>query len=878
MAESGDGETGVRTFLIADVRGYTSYTLEHGDEAAARLAERFAQVAEEIVSGYGGEVAELRGDEALGVFRSPRAALRAAVDLQVRLDREREVSALPLHVGIGIDAGEAVPVRGGYRGSALNLAARLCSIAGPGEVFASEGVIHLARRVDGLAFVDRGEVRLKGLGAPIRVMQIAAEGALPGEITPLQPILVTQPTNLPDEPTPFIGREDEIRDIVDLLHRPGVRLLTLTGTGGTGKTRLALQVGSRLLFEFDDGVFFVSLASLADPSLVTATIVDTLGIREEGGRLLFDTLIDHLRHRNLLLVLDNFEHLLDAAPVVSDLLNACRSVRILVTSRSPLHIAWEREYAVPPLAVPDPQRLPEPNTLAGYESVAMFLDRAQAVRPDFELTGSNAHAVAEICNRLDGLPLALELAAARVKLFPPQALAQRLSHRLPLLIGGSRDRLARHRTLRATIEWSYSLLDSAEQTLFARLAVFAGGCTLEATEEVCDPTAELDTLDLLGSLIDKSLLRQEGEEEARVRMLETIREFAQERLVARGDEADVRERHAVHFERLAEEGEIGIRGPQQKEWLRRLETEHDNLRAALAWTLERGEDERARRLGAALWRFWWMQGYWTEGRRWLESILAPESPASVSRGGAVSGLANIVWAQGDLDLAEELHREALALREALGDHPGVATSLNNLGVVTEQRGAFEEAVGWYERGLAAAREVGNDWTTALLLGNLGGVVGNLEQYERALELGEESLQIWRRLGDRASEGRVLNNLASIALETGRIERAVDLQRESLALYLDLGAQENIAVCLEGVAKIAARTGKAEGAARALGAAEGLREALGQPPPPAEIGPLERLRDALRADLGEAHLAAMLNEGASWSLEAAGAYALDLLEG
>jgi class 3 adenylate cyclase len=449
----GGSPSSLLTFLIADVRGYTRFTAEYGDERGAQLADRFAELSEGVVEQYEGKVIELRGDEVLCVFPSARNALRGAVALQSAFSGAvQEDPSLPLLVGIGLDAGEPIPVRGGYRGGALNLAARLCSIAGQGEILASETVIGLARKTEGLAFVDRGQVILKGLFAPVRVLQIAPEGELPEELPPLQPILVTHPTNLPDDSTPFIGREREIDQIARLLQDPHIRMVTLTGPGGTGKTRLALQVGNTLLYDYRDGVFFVSLASMAEPMLVPSAIAEVLGVKEEAGKSVLDTLAGHLGERHVLLVLDNYEHLLAASSVVSSLLDRCRELHILVTSRIPLHLAREHEYAVPPLSVPELTQLPDLDRLIEYEAVVLFAERAQAVKADFRLTDENAGAVAEMCARLDGLPLAIELAAARIKLFPPQALLQRLSSRLKLLTGGAKDRANRHQTLRGAID------------------------------------------------------------------------------------------------------------------------------------------------------------------------------------------------------------------------------------------------------------------------------------------------------------------------------------------------------------------------------------------------------------------------------------------
>lgn len=411
--------SGVWTFLIADVRRYTRFSNDYSDEAAARLADRFAALCERVVGEYVGQVIELRGDEALCVFDSTRGALRGAVALQAAFKQaSADDPTLPLQVGMGLDAGEAVPVRGGCRGGALNLATRLCSIAGGEKILASEGVIHLARKVEGLAFVDRGQVTLKVLKAPVRVLQIAREGDTPSDLPPLQPILVTHQTNLLDDSTPFVGREEEIAAIAGLVRDPGTRLVTLTGPGGTGKTRLALQVGTLLLYDFPDGVFFCDLSPLAGPTLVPSAIARVLEVKEQAGRNLNDTLIDALREKHLLLVLDNVEHVVDACGIVADLLDGCRNLHILVTSRIPLHLSREQEHAVPPLSLPHSEPAQDAATLSKYESAALFIQRAKAAKDSFTMTDENSPTAAEMCSRLDGLPLAIKLAAARIKLFP----------------------------------------------------------------------------------------------------------------------------------------------------------------------------------------------------------------------------------------------------------------------------------------------------------------------------------------------------------------------------------------------------------------------------------------------------------------------------
>jgi predicted ATPase/class 3 adenylate cyclase len=613
-ASASDSGPILLTFVIADVRGYTSFTVERGNEAAARLASTFAAIAEEVVAAREGQVIELRGDEALAVFPSPRQALSAAVELQGRFREQREIDpALPLKVGIGIDAGEAVPVKGGYRGLALNLAARLCSLAGPGEVYGSKGVVQLAQRLEGLAYVERGRVQLKGFADPVRVIQILPEEELPAGFPPLVS-LVAKPSNLPLQSTPFIGREREVAQVTQSLRREEVRLLTLTGPGGSGKSRLALQAGAALLEDFERGVFFVSLASVNDPDLIVSTIASTLQVKELASQPLLDTLREYLHDKQMLLLLDNFEHLLDGAPVVSALLASCPDLKVLVSSRSVLHLAGEHDYPVPSLSVPDLKQLPDLEELSRYESVALFIQRARAVKPHFEMNSRNAPAVAEICVRLDGLPLAVELAAARSRLLPPPALLARLSSRLGLLTGGARDAPSRQQTLRAAIDWSHDLLTEGEKRLFARLSVFQGGSTLEAAETIghLEEDLDLEVLDGLGSLVEKSLLRQEGHDAPRFLMLETIREYALERLEERGEGAEMRAAHAEHFLGVAVEAGRHLRGPEVANWLDRLEREHGNLRAALRWAIDRADAELAMRLAVSLSSFWYFRGHFGE--------------------------------------------------------------------------------------------------------------------------------------------------------------------------------------------------------------------------------------------------------------------------
>jgi predicted ATPase len=697
-----------------------------------------------------------------------------------------------------------------------------------------------------------------------------------------------------------------------------VRLLTLTGPGGTGKTRLALQAAADLLDEFEDGVFFVALATLTNPTLVASTVAQVLGVRESGDQPLIEGVKDYLKDKLLLLVLDNFEQVLEAAPLAGELLSAPR-LKVLATSRIPLAVYGEHEYAVPPLSVPDPKRLPGLEVLSQYEAVRLFIERARAAKADFAVTSENAPAVAEICARLDGLPLAIELAAARVKLLPPGAMLGRLGRRLKLLTGGARDLPERQRTLRGAIEWSHTLLDEGEKTLFARMAVFSGGRTLEAVEAVCDAAGDLpiDAFESVSSLLDKSLLRQEEgpEGEPRFVMLETIHEYARERLEESGEAEEIGRAHAEYFLALAEEAEPELTGPEQAGWLERLEAEHDNLRAALSRSLE-GEDLELRlRLASALSYFWYVRGYWSEGRGWLEEALAgnAETP-STARAKALTGLAKLAVEQGDYERAETSAEEALSLYRGLGDEKGVADSLNELGWVSMYRGDLERAEALLEESLAAARESDDAWSSARALNALSILVSDRGDFERAEALWEESLALGRKLGDRQRVRAVLLNmgyakavrgdferaealfeeclaisrdskdpnstaqallcLGIVATRRGDHGRAKTLLEESLVLSRKLGSIATVAETLETLAEMAGALGDAPREARLWSAADTLREVTGSPWMSFERRLHEPYLETARSRMDEANWTKARGEGRAMTLEDAIAYALE----
>lgn len=675
--------------------------------------------------------------------------------------------------------------------------------------------------------------------------------------------------HLPVPLTPLIGREGAVASVRERVLRADTRLLTLVGPPGIGKTRLALQVGEEVAREFEDGVYFVGLATIGDPALVPTAIATALGLKEEGNRPLEAQLAAELRGRRTLLILDNFEQVVNAASLVTELLGASPQLKVLATSREALHVRGEKQFPVPPLAVPTAKQKAGLQALVEYPSIALFVERAQAVSPSFELTEENAEAVSELCARLDGLPLAIELVAARSKLLPPKALLARLGNRLTLLTGGPRDLPARHQTLRDAIGWSYDLLDAGEQRLFARLGVFAGGCTLAAVEAVCNATgdAEIDPLCGVESLLDKSLLREESARgESRFTMLETIRDYALERLAAGGEAEAERRLHAEYYLALAETAEPFLTGGEQQEWLDRLEVEHGNLRAALEWsrTAEEGAEIGLSLAGALFW-FWRIRTHLSEGRGAVEAALARGGEQTLARAKALYCAAGLAWAQGDQGAARAFVEESLQIRRELGDRRGVAYSLNALGQVAagqgdpsaaeilreslqilrevddpsgtalslisladalSNAGDDEAARPLYEEGLALFRALGDERGLAYSLSRLGQAAYAQGEYARAVELIEESLGLERRHGDRWATAYVLNTLGEATQELGNLDRAAAHFEESLQISRELGDKSGMATSLGRLGRLDLLRGDPERAATLLRESLELQQELG----------------------------------------------------
>jgi len=777
--------------------------LSTADERSAR------ELVRTVVGQHGGFDVPTDGGFMLVAFARARDAVAAAVGVQ---RATRSVA----RVRIGISSAEAVATDAGYTALGVRGAESIRSAAHPGQILLSQTTRDLLREtpLDTTEVLDLGEHRLTDLTAAQRLFQLVVPD-LEREFPPPRS-LETRPTNLPLQPTPLVGREREIREVAELLRRPDARIVTLTGTGGTGKTRLAAQVAAELLDDFPDGVFFVSLAPLANPGLVLPTVARILGIPDSGGDA-GDALARHLRDRRLLLLLDNFEHVLESAPA---LVSATTSaVKLLVTSRIPLHLATERVYPVSPLQTPDAAE--DVERLLQCESVALFVSRARSARSEFSVTTGNARPVAEICTALDGLPLAIELAATRVGVLPPAALLERLGRPLNLLKGGAPDAPERQRTMRATIEWSYDLLEAHDQNLLMRLAVFAGGCTLEAAESVCGD--DLDVVDGLASLTDTGLIRVEGTDEApRFAMLETIREYAAERLEESGEVEELRRRHADYFLELAEEAEPHLRG-SPGDWLDRLEREHDNFRAALDSLEASGAGETALRLAAALWRFWYLKGHLAEGRRRLESVLPTDGPPTAARAKALNGAAVMAVNTGDGEAAKLRAGEALALHRELGDAWGAAYSVFMLGAAEDDAGTAQQL---YEESVRVFREHGDEHSALLASRNLAVIYADLGDAARARALYEDNLRRARATHNDRLEASTLGALAMIALDDGRVEDAASMLRSSLRLHGELRDVLDTAVDLCRYANVLARQGRAATAARLLASFDALGDEVG----------------------------------------------------
>jgi predicted ATPase/class 3 adenylate cyclase/Tfp pilus assembly protein PilF len=896
---------GIVTFLFTDIEGSTR--LWERDPAAMWAAlGRHNAILGNAIAVHGGCHFKTVGDAFQAAFADPAAAVAACVQAQHALAVESWPETGPLRVRMALHRGPAEPsASGDYLAPGLNRLARLIAAGHGGQILLS-AAMHEAtdgHLPDGTALVSLGKHRLRDLLEAEEVWQLVIPG-LPATFPPLKS-LEGHATNLPQQPTPLIGRDEAVAALRDLLAGGQTRLLTLTGPGGIGKTRLALATAADSLDSFPDGVFLVSLAGVEEASLLLPEIAAVLGVREGGGLTLAESLGAYLREKRLLLLLDNLEQVrpfTEAASIIAAILQDSPGIRVLATSRAPLRVRAEQEWPVPPLPIPaEPDRGAAGGApweeVAANPAVALFVDRAQEARPAWTLTREHAPAVAEIARRLEGVPLAIELAAARIRVLSPAEIVRRLGDALDLLAARAGDRPDRQQTLRGAIAWSHDLLDPGQQAAFRRLGVFSGGATFEAADAVlvAVPDPEVDALDAVSILVEQSLLRveEDAEGETRYRMLETIRAFALEKLAVADEEEPVRRAHAVWLEAFARDADRHMVGPESPRWLERSGREFDNARAAAAWAIERDPGYLGLRVPEAMWRFWELRGHYAEARRWLERALEAGFTATPAlRALTLEGLANIAWRQGDLLTATTAFEEALGTWRATQDRARMTAALANLGAVVERRGDYDRAERIQEEGLAIAREVGDPLRVATILNNLATVVWNKGDGARATALLEESVAIKRREGNLLGLASSLSNLGMLAAEAGDLAGAIRYMDETLAIDREVGNKDGIADSLgnlaaltaeagdtaraaaldvealelrrelgdrlgtiysfESLATTAAWAGRQAAGARLFGMGERLREEIGAPLQPNERERYERgvalCRDALPADI------------------------------
>jgi predicted ATPase/class 3 adenylate cyclase len=845
MPEAPHLPSGTITFLFTDIEGSTRLW-EQFPVRIGQVMTRHDELIESLVEEHHGVIVRPRGegDSRFAVFSRASEALAAADKIQRAFSKEPWDLPSPLKVRIAIHTGEANLRDGDYYGAAVNRCARLRTLAHGGQILLSQTTRSLVNGSlpKGMNLHDLGEHKLKDLKVPERIYQLIVDG-LPTDFPPLRG-QDNSLTNFPVALTSFIGRDHELAEVERLL--TSRRLLTITGPGGSGKTRLALQAGTDLINSYPHGVWLVDLSPLSNPSYITSYFMSGLGIREEVNYAPIDTLVDFMKDKTLLILLDNCEHVLqEAAQLVGRLLQSAPNLTILATSRAPLGFQGEMVWCIPPLSTPKSEAENTPEELMKYESVRLFVERAVISRTGFHLTKSNARAVAQICIRLDGIPLAIELAAARVKVLSVEDIAARLDDRFRLLVS-HQNAIPRQKTLQNLIDWSYDLLPEKEQELLQRLSVFAGGWTLSAAEEVCSGgiLEPFETLDLLSYLVDKSLVIVEFREESeRYHLLETIRQYAQKRLAESQDKDNFSHKHASYFTSLAQEAYGELWGSRQVYWLDRLETEHDNLRTAMKWMDQtKDSNDMLLRMAASLWRFWEIHGYLSEGRAWLELALehCPRAAPSL-RAHGLRGAGELALQQGDYERATDLHQQSLALFHEIDDKRGIGRELAVLGEIAHHQGEYSRSIGLHEKSLALRQEIGDKEGIAASLGQLGMIARDQGQYQSARELLEESLRLsreledkrmtayalkslglvaftmceyplatrffeeavsfYRELNDRLGISDTLQNLGNVAKDQGYFQRAADLYAECLQLKQELGDRRGVAQAISGQAEV-----------------------------------------------------------------------------
>ena len=819
--------TGTLTFLFTDIEGSTRLMQEMGDRYVQAQVDHHAILREAFQSKAGREL-RTEGDSFFCVFESALDACGAAAQAQ----RGFIARQSPFRVRVGLHTGEAPLVGEEYIGLDVHHAARVAAAAHGGQVLLSEttqALVEHALPAD-LHVRDMGVHRLKDLARPERLYQLVIDGVQ--DSFPALRTLDATPNNLPTQLTSFVGRSADVAEAKRLL--AGTHLLTLTGPGGIGKTRLGLQLAAEMAPSFPDGTFFVALSAVTDPELIPSVIAQSIGLSISGNRRPIDAVRESLRDRHTLLVLDNLEQLLPAAsPVVSDILHGAEHVKVVATTRAPLHVYGEQEMALQPLRLPDMRGVQSAAALSQFEAVKLFIERAVAAKHDFRVTNENAPAIAGICEQVDGLPLAIELAAARVKLFSPQALLARLQSSTSILAGGSRDLPGRQQTLRGAVAWSYDLLDEPHRRLFARFAVFARGGNLEQAEAVCGPESELgvDVLSGLDELADQSLLRRLPDfDEPRLLMLQVIREFAMERLQESGEADAIRNRHAAAFQALAEAAAPHLFGADRKQWLDRLEADHDNFRAAFDWAQSSGDVVRALYLGSAFWRFWQMRGHLREGRARLEAVLAMpginEHPAERAR--ALEAAGGVAHWLGDVEAEQRFYDECLAVARAGGDQKAIANALYNASFprfLTKARN-LGEGLALAEEATRLYRDLGDEPGLARGLWAVGNVRHQLGQSELAVKPLDEAIALNRRIGDRFSLGWAMHTRITVAIAEHDPQVASKLTREALEIFSSAGDLSGITLLLDDAASVAKLQGDTIRAVRLAGAAARLQAETG----------------------------------------------------
>ncbi len=888
--------TGIVTFLFTDIEGSTRLALQDPEKWEI-FRQRHHTIMQSVMQAGQGYIFHEIGDAFCVAFWDACQAVRVALEAQADLARE-DWGNSPIKVRIGIHTGKADLLQtGDYAGYlTLSRVQRLMSAGHGGQTLVSQDTRDIVSNnlPANISLRDLGEYRLKDLVLPEHIFQVEIPG-LPADFPALNSLQARR-DNLPTQLTPFIGRGKEIASLVDLLCRPDIRLVTLTGPGGTGKTRLSVQLANLLFDQFLDGIFFVSLAETTQRDLAVSRIAQILEVREGNGQHLLNTIVDYLRDKTILLVLDNYEQLVGAASLVTDLLAGAPKLKLLVSSRIVLRIRGEHEFPLSPLEVPFFSDLPDLNELQQNESIQLFIQRAQAANPAFSLTGENAQPISAICRSLDGLPLAIELAAARVKILPPQAMLSRLNNRLSFLTGGGRDLPTRQQTLRNTLDWSYGLLDNPEKVLFDRLGIFAGGFNFDAVEAICNQDGALDVLSGVEALVDNSLVRQDGDYGGQNRfvMLATIREYALEQLEKGTGLGELTRTHARYYIfKITTEMGPRLFSADSVSALNWFESEFDNIRSALAWALEDQEiDEYKPELLLNLSWFWFRRGYLHEGRTWAEKFMRSKSavPGTLAHAGILLSSAMLALWQADVRTALLESVECLAMFQRQEDERFLPISLLNQGIIHINMGkdaaahpflkeaAFifkeqgnslfhaialvhlgnvalglgnpSEALEWLEQAYPIASKVGDPWTISFALNNLGEVARVQGDYGKAQRYYKESEELLRSMGDQGDLARLVHNLGCVAQHEGNLEKAREAFLESLAMFRKFGNRRGIAECLMGFSGLLAQEDSQQLAARLHGAAEAIIMESGTAWWPADRGEVEQTRALIRSKLGD----------------------------